>query len=166
MFGVLKNHKVPEDPARMNEIVLAYLGDCVYELYVRNLSVETGEPRVYVLNKISSEKSKASYQAAALKKLIGTLDETEAGIVRRAKNKKITSKPRNADPMDYKAATAFEALIGYLYLTEQTKRMEQIIELAFREAEEKNAEKQNSAEKNSEEQNAEEVRIIGGAENE
>ncbi|MBR6700639.1 MAG: Mini-ribonuclease 3 [Firmicutes bacterium] len=135
MFGVLKNHNVPEDPARMNEIVLAYLGDCVYELYVRNLSVETGEPKVYVLNKMSSARSKASYQAAAVKKILPSLSETEAGIVRRAKNKKITSKPKNADPMDYKAATAFEALVGYLYLTEQTERMEHIIGLALNEYE-------------------------------
>ena len=135
MFGILKNHKVPDDPARMNEIVLAYLGDCVYELYVRNLSVETGEPRVYVLNRMSSERSKASYQAEALKKISASLDETESGIVRRARNKKITSKPKNADPMDYKAATAFEALVGYLYLTGQTDRMEHIIELALNEYE-------------------------------
>lgn len=135
MFGILKNHKVPDDPARMNEIVLAYLGDCVYELYVRNLSVETGEPRVYVLNRMSSERSKASYQAEALKKISSSLDETESGIVRRARNKKITSKPKNADPMDYKAATAFEALVGYLYLTGQTDRMEHIIGLALNEYE-------------------------------
>ena len=135
MFGVLKNHNVPDDPARMNEIVLVYLGDCVYELYVRNLSVATGEPRVYVLNKMSSERSKASYQAAAIKKIMSSLSDTEAGIVRRAKNKKITSKPKNADPMDYKAATAFEALVGYLYLTQQTERMEHIIGLALNEYE-------------------------------
>ncbi|MDO4482201.1 MAG: ribonuclease III domain-containing protein [Bacillota bacterium] len=140
MFGILKNHKAPEDPARMNEIVLAYLGDCVYELYVRNLSVETGEPRVYVLNRMSSERSKASYQAAALKKISVSLDDTEAGIVRRARNKKITSKPKNADPMDYKAATAFEALVGYLYLTGQTDRMEYIIGLALNEYEQQQAE--------------------------
>lgn len=135
MFGILENQPVPKDPARMNEIVLAYLGDCVYELYVRNHSVATGEPKVYKLNRMSSERSRASYQAAVIRKIEPGLTETEAGIVRRARNKKITSKPKNADPMDYKNATAFEALVGYLYLIGQTERMEAIIRLALEEFE-------------------------------
>ena len=138
MFGILNNHDIPKDPARMNEIVLAYLGDCVYELYVRNLSVQTGEPKVFELNKMSSARSKASYQAAAIKKIEPELDETEAGIVRRARNKKITSKPKNATPSDYKAATSFEALVGYLYLTDQHDRMEDIIAMALNEFEKDN----------------------------
>lgn len=143
MFGILNNYNVPKDPARMNEIVLAYLGDCVYELYVRNLSVQTGEPKVYVLNKMSSARSKASYQAAAIKKIEPELDDIEAGIVRRAKNKKITSKPKNATPMDYKAATSFEALVGYLYLTNQHERMESIIAMALDEFEKDSQKEEN-----------------------
>ncbi len=135
MFGILKNHCAPAEPERMNEIVLAYLGDCVYELYVRNLSVATGEPKVYKLNQMSSQRSKASYQAAAIKKISEELDEKEAAVVRRARNKKITSKPKNATPMDYKAATSFEALVGYLYLSGQHERMEYIIGLALQEYE-------------------------------
>ena len=135
MFGVLKNHSLPKEPALMNEIVLAYVGDCVYELYVRNLSVETGEPKVYKLDKMSSQRSKASYQAAAIKKILPELSEKEEGVVRRARNKKITSKPKNATPMDYKAATSFEALVGYLYLTGQHERMEYIIGIALGEYE-------------------------------
>ncbi len=135
MFGFIDDEKIPEDPARMNEIVLAYVGDCVYELYVRNASVGTGEPRVNKLNRMSSLKSRASYQAEAIKKIEPDLDKTEAGVVRRARNKKITSKPRNAEPMDYKSATAFEALVGYLYLTGNNERMEHIIGLAFEESE-------------------------------
>ena len=131
MFGFLPGHAVPEEPLRMNEIVLAYLGDCVYELYVRNLSVETGPPRTRELSRISAGKSKAAYQADALKRILPDLTEEEASVVRRARNKRITSKPKNADPMEYKAATAFEALIGYLYLTGEEERMETMIQKAF-----------------------------------
>lgn len=129
MFGFLEGHEPPSDPLRMNEIVLAYLGDCVYELYVRNLSVEEGPPRTRELSRISAKHSKAAYQAGALKQILPELTEDEEAVVRRAKNKKITSKPKNADPMDYKMATAFEALIGYLYLTGQKERYLELIRI-------------------------------------
>ena len=131
MFGFLEGHEPPAEPLRMNEIVLAYLGDCVYELYVRNLSVEEGPPRTRELSRISARHSKAAYQAQALKRIRPLLTEDEESVVRRAKNKKITSKPKNADPMEYKEATAFEALIGYLYLTEQHERMETMIRMVL-----------------------------------
>ncbi len=137
MFGFLEGHEPPADPLRMNEIVLAYLGDCVYELYVRNLSVEEGPPRTRELSRISAKHSKAAYQAGALKQILPELTEEEAAVVRRAKNKKITSKPKNADPMDYKMATAFEALIGYLYLTGEQERMEAMIRQALEPEKEK-----------------------------
>lgn len=137
MFGFLEGHEPPSDPLRMNEIVLAYLGDCVYELYVRNLSVEEGPPRTRELSRISAKHSKAAYQAGALKQILPELTEEEAAVVRRAKNKKITSKPKNADPMDYKMATAFEALIGYLYLTGEQERMEAMIRQALEPEKEK-----------------------------
>ena len=131
MFGFLQGHEPPAEPLRMNEIVLAYLGDCVYELYVRNLSVEEGPPRTRELSRLSAKHSKAGYQAEALKRLLPELTEEEEAVVRRARNKKITSKPTNADPMEYKAATAFEALIGYLYLTGDRERMEKMIRTAL-----------------------------------
>ena len=131
MFGFLEGHKPPAEPLRMNEIVLAYLGDCVYELYVRNLSVEEGPPRTRELSRLSASHSKAAYQAGALKRLLPELTEEEAAVVRRARNKRITSKPKNADPMDYKNATAFEALVGYLYLTGNQERMEEMIREAL-----------------------------------
>ena len=131
MFGFLDGHEPPAEPLRMNEIVLAYLGDCVYELYVRNLSVEEGPPRTRELSRLSAKHSKAAYQAGALKRLLPELTEEETAVVRRARNKKITSKPKNADPMDYKNATAFEALVGYLYLTGNQERMEEMIREAL-----------------------------------
>ncbi len=131
MFGRFDGHDLKADPIKMNELVLAYIGDCVYELYVRNLSVESGVTKTHVLDIMSSKRSKAAYQAGVLKRIEGDLTETEAAVVRRARNKKISSKPKNADPMDYKAATAFEALVGYLYLSGETERMEDILRLAL-----------------------------------
>lgn len=131
VFGKLEGHDLPKDPSKMNEIVLAYIGDCVYELYVRNLSVESGVTKTHVLDIMSSKKAKASYQAGVLKSIKDLLTEEEAAVVRRAGNKKISSKPKNADPMDYKAATAFEALVGFLYLKGDHERMEEIISMAL-----------------------------------
>ena len=133
MFGKFEGHDLTADPIKMNELVLAYIGDCVYELYVRNLSVESGVTKTHVLDIMSSKKSKASYQASALGRIEPILTQTEAAVVRRARNKKISSKPKNADPMDYKAATAFEALVGFLYLSGESERMEEIIGLALKE---------------------------------
>lgn len=135
MFGVLKGCELNQNPALMNEIVLAYIGDCVYELYVRNQSIATGKSRTRDLNKLSAGHSKASFQADALRKLESQLTKEEAAVMRRARNKRISSKPKNADPKDYKLATAFEALVGYLYLMEDIPRMEQIIAAALLEDE-------------------------------
>lgn len=131
MFGVLKGHELKQNPDLMNEIVLAYIGDCVYELYVRNLSLETGKSRTKDLNRLSASFSKAASQADVLRRMEHTFSEQERQIVKRARNKKITSKPKNATPIDYKLATAFEALVGYLYLKGDHVRMEEIIEEAL-----------------------------------
>ena len=72
----------------------------------------------------------------ALRALADVLTETEADVVRRARNHKITSKPKNADPVTYKMATAFEALLGYLYLDGQEERLQAVMERAARVIEE------------------------------
>ena len=131
MFGVLKGYENRQDPDLMNEIVLAYLGDCVYELYVRNLSVASGKIKTRELSRISAEHSKAAFQARAMKALEGQLTEAETQVMKRARNKRITSKPKNAEPMEYKLATAFEAVIGYLYVKGEFGRMEWLIERAL-----------------------------------
>lgn len=131
MFGVLEGFERKQNPDFMNEIILAYIGDCVYELYVRNFSIGTGKARTRDLSRISAGFSKAASQADVLRRLEVFLSEEERKIVKRARNKKITSKPKNADPMDYKLATAFEALVGYLYLKGEVERMEAIIAAAI-----------------------------------
>jgi ribonuclease-3 family protein len=79
---------------------------------------------------------KAAAQEQSLRALSDELTETEADVVRRARNHKITSKPKNADPVTYKMATAFEALLGYLYLDGQEERLQAVMERAARVIEE------------------------------
>ena len=81
---------------------------------------------------------RAEGQAKALKAIYDMLDEDEQALVRRARNRKINSKPKNVDPIEYKHATAFEALIGYLYVEDKLDRMDEIVALAFAEIEQNN----------------------------
>jgi ribonuclease-3 family protein len=73
---------------------------------------------------------RADAQAAALAFLTPGLTEQEADLARRARNKRISSKPRHTDPLTYKKATAFEALVGYLYLAGETERLNELLEQA------------------------------------
>jgi ribonuclease-3 family protein len=107
----------------MNTTVLAYIGDAVYEVYVREHVLLTGDARADNLHKSAVRYVRAEAQATALKSLMEDLTEEEIALVKRARNKKITSKPKNADPMAYKMATAFEALIGGLYLRGEKERI-------------------------------------------
>lgn len=121
-----------KNPKTINTTALAYIGDAVYEIYVRKHVIEGGESHVDMLHKKAVCYVRADAQAKALKTLMtGFLSEEEAALARRARNHKSASKPKNADPVTYKLATAFEAIIGYLYLSEQTQRMKEIIAKAF-----------------------------------
>lgn len=113
----------------LNTNALAFIGDAVYEVYIREHILGDGNPNVDVLQKKAVNFVKASRQAKALKEMMnGFLSEEEILVAKRARNHKTTSKPKNADPVDYKNATAFEALIGYLHLDGNEKRVKEIIE--------------------------------------
>lgn len=114
-----------------NTTALAFLGDAVYETYVRNYLIQTMPGDADRLHRAAVKFVKAQAQAQAMKKLLDSLSEEELGLVKRARNKKISTKPKNADPVLYKWATAFEALIGYLYLSRNISRMEEIINAAM-----------------------------------
>lgn len=108
---------------------LAYLGDTVYDLYVRSHLVNHGG-RVGVLHRRAVRYVCAHAQCEALARVEDMLTEEEAGVVRRARNVR-QSPPRNADPAEYHRATALEALIGYLYVTGRHERLEQILWVAL-----------------------------------
>lgn len=113
--------------AFMNTTALAFIGDSVYEIYVRKHVLDRGLVNADILHREAVKFVRADAQAAALKILMDELAEQELSLVKRARNKKSATKPKNADPVDYKLATAFEALVGFLYLTQNHARMEEII---------------------------------------
>lgn len=115
---------------KINTTALAYIGDAVYEVFVREKAVAVNPTNVDVLHKHSIKFVRAEGQALAVKRLFDDLTEEEQALVKRARNHKISSKPKNADPVVYKLATAFEALIGYLYLSGKKERLEEIMERA------------------------------------
>ncbi len=119
------------DITYMNTTVLAFLGDSVYETYVRNHVIGKGQVNADLLHRAAVRFVRADAQAFALKAMMDGLSEEEQSLVKRARNKKISTKPKNADPVVYKWATAFEALIGFLYLSEDHRRMEEIIRKAI-----------------------------------
>lgn len=112
----------------MNPLVWAYVGDCVYELYIRTFLINTTKMKVHELHVKASTYVKASSQAKILKNIENELSEEEKDIVRRARNTQTHHLPKNANPADYMYATAFEGLIGYLYLTKNFKRLKEILQ--------------------------------------
>ena len=113
-----------------NSIALAFLGDAVYERFIRERIVRHGSVGADKMHREAVRYVKAAAQEHALRAMADSLTEDEADVVRRARNHKITSKPKNADPLTYKMATAFEALLGYLYLDGQDERLAEIMERA------------------------------------
>lgn len=112
----------------MSPLVWAYVGDCIYELYIRTFLVNTTKMKVHELHVKASTYVKASSQAKTLKNIENELTEEEKDIVRRARNTQNHHLPKNANPADYMYATAFEGLIGYLYLTKNFKRLKEILQ--------------------------------------
>ena len=106
----------------INALTLAYLGDAVYELWVRTHLLELGYEKVKVLHKQAVSYVKATTQAKILFVLLPELDELEKQIVLRGRNAK-GGHPKNVDVVTYRHATAFESLVGYWHLSEQVERM-------------------------------------------
>jgi len=111
----------------LNPLVLAYIGDAVYELNIRTKVIDKGNIKTSNMHKKSIEYVRAKSQAEALDEIIEKLTELECDIVRRARNTHTLTVPKNADLEEYKKATALEALIGYLYLKEDYDRLREII---------------------------------------
>jgi ribonuclease-3 family protein len=118
-------------PSKNNAGVQAYIGDAIYELYIRRYTIQSGVSRTDAMNRFKVRYVKASAQAKVIKTILENLTEEEQGVVRRARNKKVSTKPKNADLMDYKWATAFEALLGSLFIAGNETRIEEIIEQAI-----------------------------------
>ena len=120
--------KDEEEVNLMPPLVWAYVGDCVYELYIRTKLVEETKLKPHSLHIKSIKYVKAKAQAEILKDIHENLTEKEQEIVRRGRNAQNHHLPKNANVQDYMYATAFEALVGYLYLTKQHTRLKEIFD--------------------------------------
>ncbi len=125
-------HYACGDPSIVSSAVLAYIGDAVYERYVRMHVFEKGILRPDRLNTAAVKYVRAEAQARAYDRLADMLTEEEAAVARRGKNHKITSMPHNVDQKIYRKATGFEALIGFLEVSGADARLESIIAETFR----------------------------------
>ena len=117
------------DVREVNVLVLAYLVDTIYENYVRHFLVKNGISNVNDLQKAAIKYVSAVAQAGFLTKMIDEefLSEEEINVVKRARNYKTTSHPKNCDIVTYKYATGLEALIGYLDLENKNMRIDEIM---------------------------------------
>lgn len=122
------------DVKQMNALALAYVGDAVLELYVRKHLVSLGITKPNDLHQRAVGYVSAEGQANVLHRLVEAekLDEEEAAVVRRGRNAKSGSVPKNVEVQTYRYGTAFEALIGYHHLNGNEKRIEEIAALMFR----------------------------------
>lgn len=121
------------DEKQLNSLALAYLGDAVYEMYVRYHLLHSGQVRPNQLHREATNYVSAKAQASVVHQwlLDEILDEEETAVLKRGRNAKSGSIPRNTDVQTYRYSTAFEALIGYLYLSGNVERMEELIKKAF-----------------------------------
>ncbi len=111
----------------LNPLTWAYIGDAVYELYIREKLIEETNLKPHKLHIEAVKKVRAQAQADILQKIEDKLNEEEKEIVRRTRNTKNHHLPKNSNIKEYMYATAFEGLIGYLYLTKREERLMQIL---------------------------------------
>lgn len=125
VFRVVNKELDGEDIAMLSPLQLAYVGDAVYELLVRTYILDKGS-NVNQLHKKATKYVKANAQSEIVHYIEEYLTDSEKNIVKRGRNTKTNTSPKNANLIDYKYATGFEALIGYLYLTRQDERISEL----------------------------------------
>ncbi len=124
-----------QDVRNFSPLTLAYIGDCVYELIIRTMVVERGNRPPRKLHNESSEFSKAGTQRKIYEALLDEVTKEEADILRRGKNAHFHTKAKNATVLEYRSATALEALLGYLYLTGKMERVLELLKIGLRKCE-------------------------------
>lgn len=123
-----------KDAKLLNGLALAYMGDAVYESTIREYLLSVGQTKPNQLHHMATEyvsaKAQASIMAALLKE--GFISEEEESYYKRGRNSKINTKAKNTDIHTYLQSTGFEALMGYLYLTKKTERLDELIEWSIK----------------------------------
>lgn len=114
-----------------SSLTLAYIGDSVYEVFIRTKLTEKCDKKVNHLHKEAKNFVSAKAQSVIMETLLDQLTDEEIEIFKRGRNTKVNTKAKNADFKEYHNATGMEALIGYLYLSKNTARLDEILELAY-----------------------------------
>ena len=112
-----------QDVRAYSPLALAYIGDAIYDLVIRSVVVERGNCSANNLHKKTTKYVSAVAQSKMIQLLLEELNEDEEAVYMRGRNAKSYTTAKNASVGDYRKATGFEALMGYLYLTNQTERM-------------------------------------------
>lgn len=121
------------DPEQLSPLTLAFLGDCVYDLFVREMLVCQANRSTKKLHSNAVEKVKASAQAEASEKILPMLSEKELAVFKRGRNAHPHHIPKNGNPRDYHFATAMETLFGYLYLKGEIERLRELFSIIIKE---------------------------------
>ncbi len=127
MEEFLKIDRTKQEVELMSPLTWAYIGDAVYELFIRNKLINETNLKPHKLHIEAIKYVKAKSQAEKLNEIYETLTDEEKDIVRRGRNTQNHHLPKNSNVQEYMYATAFEALIGYLYLTKQNTRLKEIL---------------------------------------
>lgn len=121
----------------LNGLALAYIGDAVFEVFIRQYLLEQGQTRPNELHRNATLFVSAKAQSRLIKKLLEEkrLSETEEDIFKRGRNAKSHTTAKNADVATYRASTGFEALMGYLHMTGHTERLEELVQWCIQDVE-------------------------------
>ncbi|WP_313627857.1 Mini-ribonuclease 3 [Enterococcus italicus] len=129
-----------KDYRQLNGLALAYVGDAIYEVYVRDYLIQSGLTRPNQLHKTATHYVSAKAQAKLIQQMNeqALLTDEEQDIFRRGRNSKSYTSAKNADIITYRISTGFEALIGYLHLTGQKERLEELVQWCIEKVGEEN----------------------------
>ncbi|WP_062107706.1 Mini-ribonuclease 3 [Bacillus niameyensis] len=125
------------DFRQINSLALAYMGDAVYDVRVRHHLLQSGKTKPHKLHVEATRYVSAKAQSTILRKMVeeGFLTDEEMAVMRRGRNAKSKTVPKNTDVQTYRHSTAFEAVIGWVYLANDLERLNEIIDEAIRKVE-------------------------------
>ena len=119
-----------------SSLTLAYVGDAIYEVFIRTKLTENGDKKVNRLHKEAKNFVSAKAQSQIVEALLDTFTPDETDIFKRGRNTKVNTKAKNADFKEYHNATGLEALFGYLYLSGNRERLTELMEASYKVAKE------------------------------
>lgn len=132
-FDILKGKFTINEARGLNSLVLAFIGDAIYDVFVRTYLVDNNRyMSAHKLHVKAVSFVKAHAQSQIMKKIEDKLTEEEYSIFKRGRNSKSGTVPKNAQVQEYRVATGFETLIGFLYITEQVDRLNELLEMIIK----------------------------------